>query len=101
MKMSPPINSSLDQLAKCSAALQHWFWTNDLQLNPDKSDAIFFGTHPGLKKAGLPTSVIVAGCSVDVSDRLKILGVTLDNALTFDNHVGNVAKACNFHLRAL
>ena len=29
------------------------------------------------------------------------MGVTLDNALTFDNHVGNVAKACNFHLRAL
>ena len=92
---------SLGRLADCTAALQQWFWTNDLLLNPDKSDAAFFGTVPGLKKAELPPSVIVAGCPVNISDRLKLLGVTLDSALTFENHVANVVKACNFHLRAL
>ena len=73
----------------------------DLQLNPDKSDAAFFGTVPGLKKAGLPSSVIVAGCSVNVSNRLKILGITIDSAQTFENFVNDVVKACNYHMRAL
>ena len=36
-----------------------------------------------------------------MSDRLKILGVTLDNALNFENHVANVVKSCNYHIRAL
>ena len=32
---------------------------------------------------------------------MKILGITLDSALTFENHVNDVAKACNYHMRAL
>ena len=30
-----------------------------------------------------------------------MLGVTIDSNLRFDCHVRNVAKACNFHTRAL
>ena len=36
-----------------------------------------------------------------MSNWLKILGVTLDNALTFENHVNDVVKACNYHMHAL
>ena len=43
----------------------------------------------------------VAGSNVAVSDVLKVLGVTLDSTLTFDNHANNVVRSCNFHLRAL
>ena len=32
---------------------------------------------------------------------LKIIGVTLDSTLTFDDHVNNVVRSCNYHLRAL
>ena len=67
---------------------------NDPQIKPDKSDATFFGTVPGLKKAGLPSSVIAAGCSVNVSDSLRILGIILDSALTFENHDNDIVKAC-------
>ena len=42
-----------------------------------------------------------AGCPITVSDKLKALGVTLDAALTFEEYVSNVAKACNFHLWGL
>ena len=46
-----------------------------------------------------PASVTVA--SISISDRLKILGVTLDATLSFDEHIATVLKACNHHLRAL
>ena len=80
--------------------VHNWFWANDLQLNPDKSDAAVFGTVPGFKKAGLSSTVIVVGCSVHVSDRLKILGIILDSALTFENHVKDVVETCTVHMHA-
>ena len=35
------------------------------------------------------------------NDALKLLGVTLDAALSFDKHVTNIVLACTFHMRAL
>ena len=87
--------SGLDHLAKCTDALQVWFWSNNLQLNPDKLNAAFFGTSQRLKKSNLPTFVTVAGCSVAVSEWLKILSATINDTLDFDDHVNNVIRTCN------
>ena len=38
---------------------------------------------------------------MNVSDRLCLLGVTLDNILSLDQHVNNIVKNCNHHLQAL
>src|SRR3989442_8448186 len=38
---------------------------------------------------------------IKFSVQLKSLGVTLDQGLTFDQHVRNVVKASNFNIRAL
>jgi len=43
----------------------------------------------------------VAGSKLNVVDRLKSLGVVIDAHLRFDCHVNNVARACNYHTRAL
>ena len=91
----------LDKLLQCTIALQHWFWINSLLLNPDKSDAAFYGTRPGLNTVNQINSVTVAGCATSISDRLKILGVTQDAILSFDEHIATVVKACNYHLREL
>ena len=44
--------------------------------------------------------VNIAGASVKYSDQLKLLGVTLDAAFTFDAQIKSVSKAF-FHIRAL
>ena len=90
--------SNFDRLSNCSPALQHWFWSNDLLLNPDRSEAEFFGTKPDLRKPGLPSSISVTDCPIAVSERLKILGVMLDSSLSFDDHVNAVVRACNYHI---
>ena len=46
-------------------------------------------------------SVVVSDATVNFVDALKLLGVTFDSALTFERHVSNVLKACNYHIRAL
>jgi len=45
--------------------------------------------------------VNVAGCVVPFADAVKILGVTIDQHLKFDQHIQNVCKSTNYHTRAL
>lgn len=99
--LTVPAELSLDRLESCTSELQHWYWANDLLLNPSKSEVALFGTRQRLLHSTLPPNVSVAGSSVVVNDVLKILGVTLDSTLTFDVHVNNVVRSCNYHLRAL
>ena len=60
--------------------LQSWFCLNGIAVNPDKSDAILhvLGTRQRSRTFASVCSVDVAGCSVLLSDNMKILGVTLD-----------------------
>lgn len=101
ISLQPSIDLSLDSLARCTTHLQHWYWSNDLLLNPDKSEVAFFGTRQRFQRISLPTHVTVAGSSVAVSDTLKTLGVKLDRTLSFDNHISDLVRGCNYHLWAL
>ena len=98
---APCASSNLDCLARCTTELQYWYWSNDLLLNPDKSEVTFFSTSQRLKRSGLPTHVSVAGTNVAVCDTLKSLGVKLDSTLSFNHHVTDVVRSCNYHIRAL
>ena len=46
-------------------------------------------------------SVNVAGTVIPLSDRVKILGATLDSNLSMDNHTKSVSKSCFYHIRSL
>ena len=92
---------ALDQLERCSTELQLWFWRNDLLLNPDKSKVAFFGARQRLCRMTLPQTVNIAGSEVKVSGTLKTLDVKLDSSLTFESHINDITRACNFHIRAL
>ena len=92
---------ALDRLASCSAALKLWFLRNDLQLNADKSEVVMLGTAHQLRSAAAISTIDVAGSTLRVAPKLKSLGVTLDSHLRFDSHVRDVARACNYHTRAL
>jgi len=74
---------------------------NGLQLNPDKSEALFMGTATQLRAVSSLTFVSVADVDLPVADSMRVLGVTLDRRLTFDNHASAVARSCNYHARAI
>ena len=69
---------------------------NGLQLNPDKSEVLVFGTTKQLQATSSVTSVTVAGVDLPVADEMKVLGVTLDCRLTFDKHVSAMVRSCNY-----
>jgi len=92
---------AIDRLAHCSAAVCLLFLQNSLQLNADKSEVVLLGTPAQLRSATNITTVDVAESTLPVASKLKSLGVTTDCNLRFNCHARNVAKACNFHTRAL
>jgi len=74
---------------------------NGLQLNPDKSEALFMGTATQLRAVSSLKSVSVTYVDLPVTDLMRVLGVTLDHRLTFDDHTLAVARSCNYHARAI
>ena len=43
----------------------------------------------------------LAGVYLLIADSMKVLGITLDRRLTFDNHVSAVAQSCSYHSRSI
>ena len=91
----------LARLEKCTLAVRDWFTENGMLLNPDKSEVLLVASQRKVKKVEPGSGVSVAGTKIAYSETLKSLGVTLDQSLTFDQHVQGVVKASNYHIRAL
>jgi hypothetical protein len=95
------ITGLISNLETCLSSLHSWFCHNGLPLNPDKSDAVLFGTHERAHCYTDVTSVNVAGSIIPLADNVKILGVTLDNRLPMNDHIAAVSKSAWYHIRAL
>ena len=93
--------SSIHNLQACLVALQAWFAQNGLALNLGKTEVIQMSTTQRAKELSSAARVNIAGASVKHSDQLKLLGVTLDAAFTFDAQIKSVSKAFFFYIRAL
>ena len=92
---------ALSSLSDCFKSVHWWFALNGLSLNPDKSEAIIIGTGARQRSEG-PLDVIDLGdVQIQPSERVRSLGVIIDNTLSFNAHVDSVCKAANYHARAL
>ena len=81
------------RLAACTAAVYEWILHNRLILNSYKSETV--------QSMKGDTFSMVAGAPVELSHSIKSLGVTIDENLTFDEHVRNVCKASYYHIHGL
>ena len=94
-------DSDIRKLEACTIAVKDWFTRNGMLLNPDKSEVLLVARKANAEKFACGSSVCVAGSDIVFSMQLKSLGVTLDQNLSFDKHVGNIVKSSNFNIRAL
>ena len=89
--------SGLSILAACTTDVKQWYMQNGLQLNPDKSEALFMGTAIQLRAVSSLKAVSVADVDLPVADSMRVL----DRRLTFDNNASAVARSCNYYARAI
>ena len=94
--------SPVTRLSSCVTDLPHSFASLRLQLNPSKTEFIWFGTHHSLAK--LPSecrSLTVCTSAFQCADVVRDLGVLLDSELSMQRHISKVVSACFYHLRRL
>jgi len=94
LSLFPKAFGDLSSVVNCSLmpCLQ-----NALLLNPDKTEAVIFGTCQRLSSLSKPVGVSVADSMVQFADAVKLLGVILDSTLTFIQHITDVVHACTYH----
>ena len=84
------------------ASIQEWCTARRLQLNPDKTELIWFGSRHLLQQ--LPTdksSIQICGIQVKPLDCVRNLGVLLDSQLAMKAHISKLSRPVFFHLRRL
>ena len=83
----------IESLENCAIILFRWFENNFMKANSDKS-------HLLLSKMG-PFSANINGNLIETSKSEKLLGVTLDYRLNFDEHLSKICDKASQKLSAL
>ena len=84
------LNSDLHAVAK-------WCSTNSLLINPDKTKLLIVGVPQLTRGLSLPP-VVLMGKSTKPSAVVKDLGVWVDTAVTFDDHISKLSSSCLYKL---
>ena len=80
--------------------IKGWTIKNKLKLSEDKTEAMVLGK-PSVLSGISRDSIVFAGCLIPFAFKVKSLGVTLDSALSMEQQISTVCRACYFHIRYL
>src|SRR5664279_1885984 len=96
------VKHAIDRLQLCVADVHRWCQSRRLQLNPSKTEAIWFGTRASLKKIGPADLRFEIGSDIiKPASSVRDLGVILDSELTMKNHINKVVSTGFYQLRRL
>ena len=96
------IPSTVTSLQNCIGDIQDWCNSRRLQLNPTKTELIWFGSRTNLKKiADLDLNLYIGPAIIKPVTVVRDLGVYLDSELSMKHHISTVVRVCFFHLRRL
>ena len=86
----------LENLKHYMKILLKWFRINSLQANPGKFQFMILG-----KKKRNSVKLIINTIEIEESKKVVLLGIPIDNLLTFNGHIGNLCRTANYKLHAL
>jgi hypothetical protein len=80
------------------ARINRWSISNGLLLNPNKTKAMFICRS---RVTVTPPPVVVAGVTIPYSSKFCDLGMTLNDRLTFVDHINDLCSRVHYSLRNL
>ena len=95
------IDVLMSRTQECIAGLKDWMTLNKLQLNDDKTEIMLACPKKLLKHPSIPDSVLINNTQVTLSSSVRSLGVTLDQTLSFQQHISHVCKVAYLELRRI
>ena len=84
-------------LQSCISDIYEWMRANALTLNETKTECIVFSRN----KDPISIIVTIGTQSIDSQHTVKILGVTFDNNMIFENHVSNICRSIHMNIRKI
>ena len=94
-------DSMIDRLQNCILDVNSWMESNKLSLNASKTEAILITSPRNSLADNLPSSITVNNSSIQFSDSLSSLGLTIDNTLSMHAYVLTICKLAYFELRRI
>jgi hypothetical protein len=88
------------RFTNCVEHIKAWMSSNRLKLNTDKTQVMWTGTRQQLAKINI-THLVVLSDTVEFSNTVVDLGVTLDSHLSMSSHVAALRRSCFFQLHQL
>jgi len=85
-------------VSELSSHLVLWKWHGP---QPNEISCHLFWHFSKVKSFSSLNSCYVAGTDIQLSDKLQILGATLDSNLTMQSHVKALSSSCFYHIRSL
>ena len=90
------VESVISRLNKDLYIINHWFKNNSLVANPSKFQLMFLGV-----KNVHNISINIFGNEIKSQTEVELLGVTIDNKLSFSSHIKNICKSASNKLCAI
>ena len=92
------VDTAVSILERDLHSVATWCCKNQLLINPDKTKVIIIGTRQMLKQLNADISVSFMGKVLKPEDSVEDLGITLDNHLSYDNHISKLVSSCMYKL---
>ena len=90
----------MHELEECAANLKVWMNENRLKMNSDKTEFVLFGSRSQLDKCKTK-ALNVDDTEVVLVDRMKYLGVILDQNLNMKKHITTKCQTAMFNIQCI
>ena len=91
-------NSAITIIEDCLKTIQSWMSMNRLKMNPTKTEFIYFGSRQMLSKC-VRENIQVVDDVVEISHKIKTLGVWFDSELSFRYQIDEKCKLAYLNIR--
>ena len=90
------LKTVLGNLEHDDSKVLYWFKINSMKVNPEMLQFMILS-----KKSYQPQKLSVDTFTIDESDELELLGLTIDKELNFSKHFGKLCRNAQYKLHAL
>ena len=88
------LSSILDNLKRDAKTILKWFRNNSLKANFRKFQFMILG-----KKQCNKVKLIINSIVINESNAVELLGITIDNILTFNEHINNLCHNTSYNYK--
>lgn len=98
-KFAATMNALINALSRDAGNSVNWFKSNNMEANPTKFQCMI--SKPFTSKEVIPEFIDIQDVKIKIEDKVKLLGLTIDNKLKFDTHITNICRNASRQLNIM